>query len=99
MVTRKGGNRRGTRSTMSKQKGTKGKISLKNYLQQLEVSDKVVLKAESSIQKGLYYKRFHGKVATVTRKRGFCYEVQLKDGNKLKTLIVHPVHLRKCQDD
>jgi len=96
MVSRKGGNRRGTRSVMRKKAGSRGKISLRTYLQQLEVGDRVTLKAESSIQKGLYYKRFHGRIAVVTRKRGFCYEVQLKDGNKLKTLIVHPIHLKKC---
>ncbi len=27
--------------------------------------------------------------------RGRFKDVEIKDGNKLKTLIVHPVHLRK----
>ncbi|MFT4326968.1 MAG: 50S ribosomal protein L21e [Candidatus Woesearchaeota archaeon] len=97
MVTRKGGNRRGTRQIMRKPAGTRGKVSLRNYLQLLEAGDKVALKAESSIHDGIYYKRFHGRIATVERKRGFCYEVSLVDGKTKKTLIVHPVHLKKIK--
>jgi large subunit ribosomal protein L21e len=98
MVTRKGGNRHGTRQTMRKTQGTHGKFSLRRYLQILNAGDKVSLVAESSVHKGLYFKRFHGKVANVVSKKGFCYEVELKDGNKLKTLIVHPVHLVKIKE-
>ena len=95
MVQRKGGNRRGTRQIMRKRQGTHGKFSIRRYLQILETGDRVALVAESSVHKGLYFKRFHGKIAQVVGKKGFCYEVQLKDGNKQKSLIVHPVHLKK----
>lgn len=82
---------------MRKRQGLHGKVSLRTYLQQLELGDKVALVAESSIHKGIYYKRFHGKIATVTKKQGFCYEVSLKEGNKAKKMVVHPVHLKKLQ--
>ena len=95
MVARTGGNRRGTRSMMRKKRGTQGKVSHRRFLQQLEVGDKVALASESSIQSGIYYKRFHGRIATVTRKQGCCYEVGFNDGNKAKKIIVHPVHLKK----
>jgi large subunit ribosomal protein L21e len=95
MVTRKGGNRRGTRYFMSKSSDLKGKISLRRFLQTFKPGDKVALKAESSVHQGLYFKRFHGKICVVSKQRGFSYEVQLKDGSKTKTLIVHPVHMRK----
>lgn len=98
MVTRQGGNRRGTRQTMRKRQGSHGKFSLRRYLQILNEGDKVSLAAESSIHKGLYFKRFHGKIANVIGKQGFCYKVQLKDGKKAKTLIVHPVHLIKIKE-
>lgn len=96
MVTRIGGQRRKTRSIMTKQRRKRGKLSLRQYLQQFAAKDKVVLKAEPSIQRGMYFRRFHGKVAVVKRKVGSCYEVLLNDGNKAKTLIVHPVHLRRA---
>ena len=95
MVTRIGGNRRGTRQMMRKRQGMHGKISLRTYLQTLEVGDKVALVAESSVHKGIYFKRFHGKIATVTKKQGFCYEVSFKEGSKAKKIFVHPVHLKK----
>ena len=97
MVTRVGGNRRGTRQIMRKRQGLHGKVSLRTYLQQLELGDKVGLVCESSVHKGIYYKRFHGKIAVVTKKQGFCYEVTLKEGGKNKKLVVHPVHLKKVQ--
>ncbi len=95
MVTRQGGNRHGTRQKMRKVKGSHGKFSLRQYLQILKTGDKVALVAESSVHKGLYFRRFHGKIADVVRKQGFCYEVLLKDGNKAKKMIVHPIHLKK----
>jgi len=95
MVTRKGGNRKNTRQLMRKRQGLHGKFSLRRYLQILKPEEKVALVAESSIHKGLYYKRFHGRIARVIARRGFCYEVELKDKNKVKRLVVHPIHLKK----
>jgi ribosomal protein L21E len=95
MVTRKGGARRKTRQKFSKNYKARGKISLRNFLQTLEQGDKVALQAEPAIQRGLYFRRFHGKIGTVRRKLGTCYEVTIRDYDKEKRLIVHPVHLRK----
>jgi large subunit ribosomal protein L21e len=94
MVTRIGGQRRKTRSILSKRKRAKGKLSLRNYFQPLEAGQKVALKAEPSVQSGLYFRRFHGLVGTVSKKLGNCYEVIIKDGAKEKKLIIHPVHLK-----
>lgn len=74
----------------------RGKISLTKYFQELEEGQQVLLKAEPAIQNGMYFRRFHGNVGKVVGKRGRCYEVAIKDQNKDKTVIVHPVHLRKC---
>ena len=95
MAKRIGGNRRKTRGIFRKKACDKGKISLTNYFQTLNEGDKVVLKAEPAVQKGIYFRRFHGKSAIVKAKRGKCYEVEIKDFNKTKTLLVHPVHLKK----
>lgn len=90
-----GGFRRKTRDKLSKGYKQKGKISLRTFFQELKKGDKVVLKAEPAYQKGMYYPRFHGKIALVFNKKGHCYEVLIKDGNKTKMLIVHPIHLKK----
>ncbi|MAE13282.1 50S ribosomal protein L21e [Candidatus Woesearchaeota archaeon] len=94
MATRAGGFRRKTRFKLQKNIRDKGKTSLRNYLQTFEVGEKVTLKAEPAIQKGMHFPRFNGKTGVITCKKGTCYEVSIKDGKKEKPLIVHPVHLR-----
>lgn len=95
MVQRTGGNRRKTRSLFSKKARNKGKISIRDSLQQFEKGDKVLLRAEPAIQHGMYFRRFHAKVGTILREQGACYVVQITDGKRTKDLIVHPVHLRR----
>ena len=95
MSKRKGGSRAGTRKIFRKNARTKGKISLTKFFMPYEVGDRAVLKAEPAVQKSLYHHRFHSKNGVVVGKRGACYEVEIKDGNKKKLIIVHPVHLKK----
>ena len=95
MVTRIGGFRRKTRSKLKKNKRNKGKVSLRRFLQSFNEGEQVQLVAEPAYQKGMYFPRFHGKIGTVVSQKGRCYTVKIKDGNAEKTLIVHPVHLRK----
>ena len=95
MVQRIGGKRRKTRSKMRKSVSDRGKVSITKYFQELNENDMVQLVAEPAVQKGIYDLNFHGKSGVVTGKRGKCYLVDIKDGKKSKTLIVHPVHLKK----
>jgi large subunit ribosomal protein L21e len=97
MTQRQGGFRRKTRSKLSKPKREKGKVSLRRFLQKLEIGDKVQLTAEPAYQKGMYFPRFHGKVGVVKGRKGECYNVEIKDHNKPKVLIIHPIHLRKVK--
>ena len=96
MVKRIGGMRRKTRYKLTKEICDRGKVSLTRYLQSFTKGDRVYLAAEPSIQKGMYYPRFMGKSGIVMGKRGKCYEVKIKDFNKEKMLIVHPVHLKRA---
>lgn len=96
MVTRMGGLRRKSRSKLRKNVRQKGKLSVTKYLQEFDIGDKVYLKAEPSIHKGMYNLRYHGKSATVVAKQGRCYIVQLKDNTKIKNFIVRPVHLKRA---
>ena len=96
MVMRIGGLRRKTRYKFRKKAGTHGKISLTRYFQSFKEGDKVFLGVESAVQRGMYHPRFFGKVGTVKGKRGRCYEVLIKDVRKEKTLVVHPIHMKKA---
>lgn len=97
MVKRTGGSRRKTRSLFRKRRSDRGKISIRRYMQKFQEGERVSLQAEPAIHKGLYFRRFHSKTGVVKKSRGNCYEISIFEGNKLKTVIVHPVHLRKCQ--
>jgi large subunit ribosomal protein L21e len=96
MVKGKGGPRKRTRAKLSKSHRQKGKISLTKYFQSFNEGDKVMLKPEPSVHKGMYDGRFIGKTGTVIRRNGTCYEVTIQDGSKKKMLIVHPVHLKRA---
>ena len=97
MVKKTGGFRRKTRHKLSKPRRKKGKISIKKFFQSFEKGDKVSLNAEPAVQKGMYFPRFHGKTGIIKKKIGRCYNLLIKDGKKEKTLIVHPVHLKKIK--
>ena len=95
MAQRIGGFRRKTRHKLAKNIREKGKVSLSRYFQKFIIGEKIALIAEPSVHMGMYYPRFYGKSGIVVGKRGRCYEVEIKDGSLTKTLIVHPVHLKK----
>lgn len=81
---------------MKKSISDKGKLHISRYLQTFEEGDKVLLKTYSSFHKGVFSLRFHGKVGEVSGKQGGCYKVNIKDGNKAKVVIAHPVHLLRA---
>ena len=95
MSKRAGGFRRKTRNKLKK--ADKGRISIRKFIQKFEDGQKVLLNADSSVQKGMYFPRYHSKIGIIKGKKGKCYEVGIKDGNKSKILIVHPVHLRRLK--
>lgn len=97
MVQRVGGFRRKTRQKLKKHARAKGKIAIRHQLQQFKQGDHVELKADPGVQHGMYHPRFHGSAGEVLGAQGDCYRVAIYDGNSKKTVIVHPVHLRKAQ--
>ena len=96
MVKRLGGIRRKTRYKLKKERRGRGKISITRYFQSFNAGDKIYLTVESAVQKGMYHPHFMGKSGIVKGKRGRCYEVTIDDLGKEKTLIVHPVHLKRA---
>lgn len=96
MVTRIGSQQRKTRYKYKRHFRQQGKLSLSKFFQEFAVGDKVGLVINSSVQYGRFYPRFYGLTGSITgRKQGSCYEVAIKDGNKDKKLLVHPIHLKK----
>jgi len=96
MVKRIGGIRRKTRYKFRKEKRARGKISITAYYRSFNIGDRVYLSLESAVQKGMYHPHFMGKSGIIKGSRGRCYKVVINDLGKEKTLIIHPVHLRKA---
>lgn len=95
MSKRKGGSRAGTRKLFRKHARSRGKISLTRFFMPYEIGESAVLLAEPAVPRNLYHPRFHGKSGIVRAKRGRCYELEVYDCGKCKTVIVHPVHMMK----
>lgn len=95
MVDRCGTCQRKTRHKYLKHYREKGKLSLSKYFQEFAIGDKVNLKTDSAMDKGRFFPRFYGLTGSIAGKKGFCYLVKIMDGNKEKTLFVHPIHLTR----
>jgi len=93
MAYKNKGPRSGTRYKF--QKKIRGMPKVNNMMKTFNIGDKVVVKPDSGVHIGLPYHRFQGNIGSIIGKRGRSYLVSIKDGKKLKTLISHPVHLKK----
>jgi large subunit ribosomal protein L21e len=83
----------GARRLLTKKPREKGKLKLGKMLIDYEVGSQVIIKMNSSVQKSLPHKRFHGKIGTVLEKRGRGYVVSVANGDAVKKIIVRSEHL------
>ena len=59
----------------------------------LRPGDRVVIKIDPSVHRGMPHRRYHGKVGVVKGWRGRALEVETKKGEKTVTLIIRPEHI------
>jgi large subunit ribosomal protein L21e len=93
------GYRSGTRHLLKKEHKERGKIKMSKLLQEYQPGNRVVVRIDPSIQKGMPHRRFHGKTGTVTEKRGRSYVVTVPQGNAVKEIIVRPEHIEPFKGD
>lgn len=96
MVKRTGGYRRKTRYKLQRERRARGKLSHRKYLEEYKIGDKITVQPDSIVQKSLPDAKFVGRTGVVSRKTGSCYEVTVNDFGKIKKLIIHPIHMRRC---
>ena len=72
----------------------KGKLRLSSYFKKIGDGDNVSVVSDVGVRFS-YPKRIKGMNGKVLGSRGRYKLVEIKDGNKAKTFIIHPVHLRK----
>ena len=79
-----------------KQSRTHGKIKLSNYFREFKEGERVTVVRELALNPK-FPKQIQGRSGVIESKRGSSYLVKIKDLNKEKTYIIHPVHLRKLK--
>ena len=89
------GPRAGTRYKLQRKPRDRGLTKITLSLQTFEEGEKAVIKIDPSVHKGMPNKRFQGLTGTVVGSQGDCFVVEVKDGDKLKTVVSRPEHLRK----
>ena len=92
------GPQRKSRAVLTKKIRERGKLPLSRLLVTYNEGDKVIIKIDPAIHKGMPHKRFQGQVATVIAKRGRAYVLQIPQTKIVKTIIALPEHLRKHLD-
>ncbi len=73
-----------------------GKIKLSRWFQDFKKGDKVAIIRELSVQPK-FPKQLQGRSGAIESKRGDSFIVKIKDLNKEKTYIIHPIHLKKLK--
>ena len=71
----------------------KGKIRLSSYFKNIEDGARVAIIDERAVRVN-FPQRLRGMSGVVMSSRGKFKEIKLKDGNKEKTFVIHPVHLK-----
>lgn len=93
-MKRSHGPRRGTRNSLRRTRSQRGKTSLSMFLQEFKEGDKVLIKPNPSVHKGLPHRRFFNKHGVVKSRRGDSYILEIKDKSALKEVICSPAHMR-----
>ena len=81
---------------MAKQKRKvreKGKLKFSGYFKKISDGSSVAVVRDVGVRCS-FPKRLKGMTGKVSGSRGKFKLVEIKDGGKLKTFIIHPVHLR-----
>jgi len=88
------GYRHGTRSLFRKKPRQKGMRPPDYILQSFEEGDTVDIIIDSSEQRGMPHRRFHGKTGVISKLQGDAYIINIRQGRALKKVIANKEHLR-----
>ncbi len=83
----------GTRSLLRKPTRERGKPNIGKILHEYALGSQVIIKMDSSVQKSMPHKRFHGKIGVILEKQGRGYVVSVPQGDAVKKIIVRSEHL------
>lgn len=94
MLPKSKGFRRGAKHILRKKPRERGLQPIGALLREYNQGDKVAIKIDSSIHKGMPHPRYQGKIGVISEKRGRAYVINLMEGKKVRTLIARPEHIK-----
>jgi large subunit ribosomal protein L21e len=92
-MPRSHGERKRTRKKLSKRKRERGLSPISRAIQSFEPDERVHIRIDPSVHKGMPHQRFHGLTGKVKEERGRAYIVEVSDGRRKKELFVRAEHL------
>jgi large subunit ribosomal protein L21e len=93
LVRRSKGYRSRTRTLFRKKAREKGKVGLSRLLRTYNPGEKVKIRIDSGVHKGMPHRRYHGRVGIVKARRGRSYVIEVVEGRQTRTLIARPEHI------
>ncbi len=93
MVRRSKGYRSKTRSLFRKNPRERGKLGLSRLLRTYNPGERVTIRIDPSVHKGMPHRRYHGRVGTVKERRGRSYVIEVAEGKQTRTVIARPEHI------
>jgi len=82
-----------TRKLLRRKPRERGKTGLSKILYEYKPGEKVVVKIDPSVHKGMPHRRYHGKIGVIVNKRGRGYILNVTQGKAVKEIIVRPEHI------
>ena len=93
-MRRSHGTRNRTRHKLRVRPRDRGKVTITSTMRTFAVGSRAQVIMDPRLHKGMPHRRFQGLTAMVTGTQGEAVVVEVHSGNKLKTLVVRPEHLR-----
>ena len=88
------GERQGTRFIASRSKSERSRLNIDRVIHEYSEGDSVAIVIDGGQQRGMPNRRFQGKTGVISGKQGVAWVVTIKDGNKTKTVVARPEHIR-----
>jgi large subunit ribosomal protein L21e len=89
------GPRKKTRNKLSNDPRERGTSPPQRAIEEFSTGERVHLRIDPSVPDGRFHPRFNGHTGEVLDRQGRAYRVRITDGDKDKTIIVTPAHLRQ----
>ncbi len=88
------GQRKKTRYKYKKDLRRRGIAPVTAVIQEFEEGQKVHVVVDSSVQKGMPHRRFHGRTGQIIGKQGRAWVLEISDGRSKKIVVARPQHLK-----